>query len=62
MAEDVDIAQPTDASVLDRLPMRDENGEIRQEFVAEIAHAIHEANTALLRTVVGNCMRPISAI
>ena len=52
MTEDVDIAQPADASVLDRLPMRDENGEIRHEFVEQIARAIHEANTALLRAIV----------
>jgi magnesium transporter len=52
MAEDVDIAQPADASIFDRLPMRGENGEIRPEFVQEIAHAIHEADTALLREIV----------
>src|ERR1700709_1334749 len=52
MAEEVDIAPPA-AAVLDRLPMRDEEGEIRQEFVAEITRAIHEADTALLRAVVG---------
>jgi magnesium transporter len=52
MTEDVDIAQPADASVLDRLPMRDENGEIRHEFVEQIARAIHETNTALLREIV----------
>jgi magnesium transporter len=52
MTEDVDIAQPADASVLDRLPMRDENGEIRHQFVEEIATAIHEANTVLLREIV----------
>ena len=33
MAEDIDVAQPADASLLDRLPMRDEDGEIRHEFV-----------------------------
>jgi magnesium transporter len=52
MAEDVDIARPADASIFDRVPMRGENGEIRAEFVQEIAHAIHEADTALLREVV----------
>jgi magnesium transporter len=52
MAEDVDIAQPADASIFDRLPMRGENGEIRPEFVQEIARAIHEADTALLREIV----------
>jgi magnesium transporter len=52
MAKDVDIALPADASVFDRLPMRDENGEIRPEFVQEIARAIHEADAASLREIV----------
>jgi magnesium transporter len=52
MTQDVDIAQPAGASVLDRLPMRDENGEIRHEFVEEIARAIHETNIELLREIV----------
>jgi magnesium transporter len=52
MTEDLDIAQPTDAFVLDRLPMRDENGEIRHEFVAEVARDIHETNIELLRAIV----------
>src|SRR6185312_7674045 len=52
MTEDVDIAQPADLSVLDSLPMRDESGEIRHEFVEAITHAIQEANTTLLREVV----------
>jgi magnesium transporter len=52
MTEEVDVAQPADASVLDRVPMRDENGEIRHEFVEEITRGIHEANTALLRAIV----------
>jgi magnesium transporter len=52
MTEEVDVAQPADASVLDRVPMRDESGEIRHEFVEEITRGIHEANTALLRAIV----------
>src|SRR5664279_1954510 len=50
MAEDIDVAQP--AAVLDRLPMRAEDGEIRHEFVEEIARAIHAADTPFLRAVV----------
>ena len=53
MAEDVDIAQPAAVTVTDLLPMRHEEGEIRQEFVAEITRAIHEADTSLLRAGVG---------
>ncbi len=52
MAEEVDVAGPAAAPVLDRLPMRDENGEIRREFVEQIARAIHDANAALLREIV----------
>jgi magnesium transporter len=52
MAEDIDVAQPADAPVLDHLPMRNEDGEIRREFVEEIARAIHAAETPFLREVV----------
>jgi magnesium transporter len=52
MAEDLDVAQPVDASLLDRLPMRDENGDIRHPFVEAISHAIHDADTSSLRAVV----------
>jgi magnesium transporter len=52
MAEDIDAAS-ADASVLDRLPMRDEDGQIRQEFVEAIARAIQAADKPLLRAVVG---------
>ena len=52
MAKDVDVAGPAAAPVLDRLPMRDEDGEIRREFVEQIARAIHDANVPLLREIV----------
>src|SRR6476646_2667557 len=52
MAENIDAAHPSDTSVLDRLPMRDEDGEIRQEFVEEIARAIHAEDAPLLRAIV----------
>ena len=52
MAENIDVAQPA-TSVLDRLPMRAEDGEIRREFVDEIARAIHATDTPFLRGVVG---------
>ena len=52
MAEDVDVAGPAAAPVLDRLPMRDENGEIRREFVEQITRDIREANADLLREIV----------
>jgi len=53
MAETIDVAQIADASVLERLPMRDQDGQIRAEFVATVASAIHDANTTFLRAVVG---------
>ena len=52
MAEDLDVAQLAETLPLDRLPMRDENGEIRHEFVEAISHAIHDANTSSLRATV----------
>src|SRR6202790_735285 len=52
MAGDIDAAQPACAPVLDRLAMRHEDGEIRREFVEEIARAIHAAETPFLREVV----------
>lgn len=52
MAEDLDVAQPAGAVVPDRLPMRDEDGQIRAEFVAEITRAIHESDAPLLREIV----------
>ena len=51
MAEDIDAAGPAE-SVLEQLPMRGEDGEIRREFVEEIARAIAVADTAFLRAVV----------
>jgi len=52
MADDVDVANSADASVLDRLPMRDEDGHVRPEFVEEISGAIDTADTAFLRAIV----------
>jgi magnesium transporter len=55
MAEDIDVAQAAArprGSALDRLPMRDEEGQIRHEFVEEITRAIQAADTPLLREVV----------
>src|ERR1700716_4589745 len=51
MAEDIDAA--ANQSALARPPMRDEDGQIRPEFVAEIARAIHAADAPFLREIVG---------
>ncbi|MBV8926894.1 MAG: magnesium transporter [Bradyrhizobium sp.] len=52
MAEPLDLAAPADASMLDRFPMRDEAGEIRPEFVEEIARCIKARDASFLREVV----------
>ncbi len=49
MAEHVDVA---DEPVLDRFRMREEDGEIRREFVEEIARAIQADDAPFLRAVV----------
>jgi magnesium transporter len=53
MADDVDVAPPADESVLERFPMRDEDGDIRPEFVEKISRAVQAADAAFLRQVVG---------
>ena len=62
MAEEFDVAQPADASALDRLSMRDENGEIRPEFVREIAQRFMTPTRRCCAPSWRNFMRPISAI
>ncbi|MFB9265629.1 magnesium transporter [Bradyrhizobium erythrophlei] len=52
MAENIDVAQRAEADVLDRIPMRDEEGQLRHEFVEEITRAIHAADRPLLCAVV----------
>ena len=57
MAENIDVAQAAEAlsaqgSGLDHLPMRDEEGQLRHEFVEEIARAIAAADRPLLCEVV----------
>src|SRR5215213_9778615 len=51
MAEHLDVAQSA-VSVLDGLLKREEDGQIRPEFVEEIARAIHAAETPFLRAIV----------
>jgi magnesium transporter len=53
MADDVDVAQPAGhGSVLDRFPMRDEDGDIRPEFVEKVSDAIKAADAPFLREIV----------
>ncbi len=51
MAEHTDVAG-AEASVLDRFPMREEDGEIRHAFIEEIARAIKAADQPFLRSIV----------
>ena len=53
MADDVDVARPAAVeSVLDRFPMRDEDGDIRPEFVEKVSAAVQAADAAFLREIV----------
>jgi magnesium transporter len=52
MAENIDAANPAEATILDRLPMRDEEGQLRHEFVEKIERAIHAADRPFLCDVV----------
>jgi magnesium transporter len=53
MADDVDVAQPAaHESALDRLPMRDDDGDIRPEFVEKVSAAVQAADAAFLREIV----------
>jgi magnesium transporter len=54
MDEHMDDAASTESLVLDHVPMRNEDGEIRHEFVEEIAHAIEAADSAALRACVAD--------
>jgi magnesium transporter len=51
MADDTDVAHPNE-SLLDRHPMRDDEGQIRPEFVEEITRAIRGSDATFLRTIV----------
>ena len=52
MVEETDSASLAEASILDRLPMRNEDGDIRPEFVEEIARCIRTGDAKFLREVV----------
>src|SRR3954453_18933184 len=54
MADDVEVVRPVAGyePVLDRFPMRDEDGDIRPEFVEKVSDAIKAADAAFLREIV----------
>src|SRR6202035_4274050 len=51
MAEDIDVAHPA-GSLLDRVRMRDEDGDIRPEFVEQVSRAVQAADAPFLREIV----------
>jgi magnesium transporter len=54
MADDLDVASAADARqlVAERIAMRDEDGDIRHEFVAEISRAVAASDATFLREIV----------
>src|SRR4051794_9264978 len=55
MAEEVDVAADKERqSLLDRLPMRDEDGGIRSEFVEKVSAAIKLPDAPFLREIVAD--------
>src|ERR1700749_1382849 len=52
MAEPLALAAAADDPVLERIPMRDEAGAIRPEFIEEITRCIKEEHAPFLREVV----------
>ncbi|HEY8335693.1 MAG TPA: magnesium transporter [Tardiphaga sp.] len=51
MADDIELA--VQEKVPDHLPMRDDHGELRSEFVAAVSRAVEAADSAFLREIVG---------
>ncbi len=52
MVDETDTARPAEASILERLPMRNEEGDIRPEFIEEITRCIRADDATFLREVV----------
>ncbi len=52
MTVSTDVVLPDERPLLERNPLRGEGGEIRREFVDEIARAIGDGNAALLKELV----------
>jgi magnesium transporter len=52
MVDEIDTAPPAEASILERLPMRNEEGDIRPEFIEEVTRCIKANDAAFLREVV----------
>ena len=52
MVDETDTAPPAEASILERLPMRNEEGDIRPEFIEEITRCIRADDATFLREVV----------
>ena len=53
MADNIETALRADDVLPDYLPMRDEDGDLREEFVKAIARAIAAPDATFLRDIVG---------
>jgi magnesium transporter len=53
MVDETDIAPPAEAGLVEHLPMRNGEGEIRPEFIEEITRCIRANDAVLLREIVG---------
>ncbi len=62
MVDETDTAPPADASILERLPMRNEDGDIRPEFIEEITRCIKADDATFCARWSPSCMKPIWAI
>jgi magnesium transporter len=55
MADDVDVAAESERqSLLERLPMRDEDGDLRSDFIEKVSAAIKLPDVPFLREIVGD--------
>ena len=52
MSDQIDVPRPDEASPVDPLEMRGEDGEIRRDFVERVERAIRAGNSGVLRSIV----------
>jgi magnesium transporter len=52
MVDETEVAPPAETAILERLPMRNEEGDIRPEFIEEITRCIKANDAKFLREIV----------
>jgi magnesium transporter len=52
MVDETEVAPPAEAAILERFPMRNEEGDIRPEFIEEITRCIKANDATFLREIV----------